>query len=62
MKAIGNSVIGMKRTNNEDAIYVNDQKNLYVVADGMGCCNAGEVARNTAISIFVEAMEKTENE
>ncbi len=62
MKAIGNSVIGMKRTNNEDAIYVNEQKNLYVVADGMGGCNAGEVASNTAISIFVEAMEKTENE
>ena len=52
----------MKRTNNEDAIYVNEQKNLYVVADGMGGCNAGEVASNTAISIFVEAMEKTENE
>ena len=62
MKAVGNSVIGMKRTNNEDAIYVNEQKNLYVVADGMGGCNAGEVASNTAISIFVEAMEKTENE
>ena len=62
MKAIGNSVIGMRRTNNEDAIYVNEQKNLYVVADGMGGCNAGEVASNTAISIFVEAMEKTENE
>ena len=28
MKAIGNSVIGMKRTNNEDAIYVNEQKKL----------------------------------
>ena len=38
------------------------KKNLYVVADGMGGCNAGEVASNTAISIFVEAMEKTENE
>ncbi len=62
MKAIGNSVIGMKRKNNEDAIYVNEQKNLYLVADGMGGCNAGEVASSTAISIFVEAMEKTENE
>ena len=36
MKAIGSSVIGMKRTNNEDAIYINEQKNLYLVADGMG--------------------------
>ena len=29
MKAVGNCVIGMKRTNNEDAIYINEQKNLY---------------------------------
>ena len=28
MKAVGNSVIGMRRTNNEDAIYINEQKNL----------------------------------
>ena len=26
MKAVGNSVIGMRRTNNEDAIYINEQK------------------------------------
>ena len=61
MKAVGNSVIGMKRTNNEDAIYINEQKNLYLVADGMGGCNAGEVASSTAISAFVEAMENAEN-
>ncbi len=61
MKAVGNSVIGMRRTNNEDAIYINEQKNLYLVADGMGGCNAGEVASSTAISAFVKAMENAEN-
>lgn len=61
MKAVGNCVIGMRRTNNEDAIYINEQKNLYLVADGMGGCNAGEVASSTAISAFVEAMENAEN-
>lgn len=60
MKAVGNCVIGMRRTNNEDAIYINEQKNLYLVADGMGGCNAGEVASSTAISAFVEAMENAE--
>lgn len=60
MKAVGNCVIGMKRTNNEDAIYVNEQNHLYLVADGMGGCNAGEVASNTAISAFVEAMEQSQ--
>ena len=62
MKAVGNCVIGMKRTNNEDAIYINEQKNLYLVADGMGGCNAGEVASSTAISAFEEAMEQSKNE
>ncbi len=61
MKAVGNSVIGMRRTNNEDAIYINEQKNLYLVADGMGGWNAGEVASSTAISAFVKAMENAEN-
>ncbi|NDO46816.1 Stp1/IreP family PP2C-type Ser/Thr phosphatase [Clostridium sp. MD294] len=61
MKAVGNSVIGMRRTNNEDAIYINEQKNLYLVADGMGGCNAGEVASSTAITAFVEAMENAVN-
>ncbi len=61
MKAVGNSVIGMRRTNSEDAIYINEQKNLYLVADGMGGCNAGEVASSTAISAFVKAMENAEN-
>ena len=28
MKAVGNSVIGMRRTNNEDAIYINEQKKI----------------------------------
>ena len=62
MKAVGNCVIGMKRTNNEDAIYINEQKNLYLVADGMGGCNAGEVASSTAISAFADAMEQSKNE
>lgn len=62
MKAVGSSVIGMRRKNNEDAIYINEEKKLYIVADGMGGCNAGEVASSTAITYFVEAMEKTKNE
>lgn len=56
MKAYGKSVTGLKRKNNEDAIYISDEnsilKNLCIVADGMGGHNAGEVASNDAITAF----------
>ncbi len=61
MKAAGNSVIGMKRANNEDAIYIDEKEQLFLVADGMGGCSAGEVASSTAICAFVKAMEQTED-
>lgn len=39
-----NSAIGFVRTNNEDNWYVNEEKTLFVVADGMGGGEQGEVA------------------
>ena len=36
--------VGMDRDNNEDYFLVNPSKNLFIVADGMGGHNAGEVA------------------
>ncbi len=60
MRALGKSVIGMCRTNNEDAIYFPGTKtpeyNVYIVADGMGGCNAGEVASSTAVKSFLEFL------
>lgn len=41
---------GKKRCNNEDACYVMPQKNLYIVADGVGGSNAGEVASRLAVT------------
>ena len=58
MQAAGKSVTGMRRSNNEDAIYLSQEDSpvygLYMVADGMGGCNAGEIASHQAIDAFLE--------
>ncbi|MDO4530579.1 MAG: Stp1/IreP family PP2C-type Ser/Thr phosphatase [Bacillota bacterium] len=57
MKAVGKSDIGKCRSNNEDAYYISAgedlSENLYLVADGMGGCNAGEIASGSAIEAFL---------
>lgn len=57
MKAVGMSDIGKCRKNNEDAYYISagddPAENLYLVADGMGGLNAGEVASSSAIEAFL---------
>ena len=41
--------VGLKRTANEDAIYADPERGLWVVADGMGGHEAGEVASGMVI-------------
>ena len=41
---------GLKRTNNEDACFVMLPDKVYVVADGVGGSNAGEIASRTAVT------------
>ena len=57
MKAVGMSDIGRCRKNNEDAYYISagedPSENVYLVADGMGGCNAGEIASSSAIDAFL---------
>ncbi len=57
--------IGNIRKNNEDSIFISDEKigcldNLYVVADGMGGHNSGEVASSSAI-FYLEEYFKSNN-
>ena len=62
LKAVGMSDIGKCRKNNEDAYYISagedPAENLYLVADGMGGCNAGEIASSCAIEGFLEHFWK----
>lgn len=46
--------IGCKRANNEDSFGYNLESRLFVVCDGMGGSNAGEIASATAVKECVE--------
>ena len=63
MQGFGKSDVGKVRTNNEDAIFVDNGgpaplANLYVLADGMGGHNAGEIASLRAVSAFCDYFEQ----
>ena len=65
MKAVGISDVGKCRKNNEDAFYVPSPsdaiQNLFIVADGMGGCNAGEVASQYAIDSFLDYIRQEQD-
>lgn len=56
------SHIGKIREINEDAFFIaKDDENLFIVADGMGGHNAGEVASNIAIEAITDYIHKNTN-
>jgi protein phosphatase len=54
IKYAGNTDVGMKRTHNEDSLYLVPSENLYIVADGMGGHSSGEVASQLAAQVVAE--------
>lgn len=58
IESAGLSDVGQKRKGNEDAFLIDDQLQLYVVADGMGGRKAGEVASHLVVETISKTMHK----
>lgn len=57
MKVVSATNVGNYRKNNEDSYFLNESKNLYVLADGMGGHLAGERASKMATEIIGSDFE-----
>jgi serine/threonine protein phosphatase PrpC len=56
--AYGLSDVGLTRSHNEDCYRVDDQRGLFVVADGMGGHRHGEVAARVAVDAIGDFIEE----
>lgn len=56
--AAGQTDVGQKRKGNEDAFLIDEELQLYVVADGMGGRKAGEVASRLVVETIRKTMQK----
>lgn len=56
-QAAGMTDRGLKRSSNEDALFLDDRNGLFVVADGMGGHNAGEIASRMVVECMMHAVQ-----
>jgi serine/threonine protein phosphatase PrpC len=52
------SSVGLKRANNEDSYYTSMEKGLFIVTDGMGGNQGGEVASNAVVNVLPGLIEQ----
>ncbi|MEW6673830.1 MAG: protein phosphatase 2C domain-containing protein [Thermodesulfobacteriota bacterium] len=58
IESAGITDVGRKRTGNEDALFLDSDTNLFIVADGMGGHQAGEVASNLVVDTMRDYMKR----
>ncbi len=58
IEIIGKTDVGRRRSHNEDGIAIDNGAGIAMVADGMGGCNAGEVASAMAVQIIMRALRE----
>lgn len=56
----GQTDIGMKRKTNQDSIYVCPSNKLFVVADGMGGHNGGDIASQMTVKLMPEYIGQSD--
>lgn len=57
IQAAGLTDIGRQRTSNQDAFLVDSGHQLYIVSDGMGGQQAGEVASRAVVSVLPQMLD-----
>jgi len=62
MDSFGVSDIGRRRKLNEDSVFLDNELGLYIVADGMGGHNAGEVASSLAVEVVSNFIRRSREE
>ena len=59
IKSFGSTDVGLLRTHNEDCFDVDDRYQVYVVADGMGGHNHGEIASQIAVESIRDSIVRS---
>jgi len=62
IESAGISDIGKRRKQNEDSLFLDDRLGLYVVADGMGGHNAGEVASKLVVETIGDYIRQGQSD
>ena len=62
IESAGITDVGIQRPHNEDSLYIDEDQQLYVVADGMGGHAAGEVASKLVVDTLRDYMQRFEED